>query len=293
MPNIFRVSVPQRLSAARVRPHKILQNLRNYVQKVLEKVLRDVRNNRRFDSLQEEINNIAKRQEGEHNLEVNAQIWHSQAEQLRDLLESDKKANEEDRKEMMSLAQESDARVDHAIFLNSAKLSYAERWAKAKLEQQELKLKLRKTDMLNELSDCTKEYSAEQVVSAEMTAYLEADIRVKEKQVVEWTKRYNEEVAQLQWEIDELKREVEEQKFEIGEMRALRDRRQEFIDECVAEEKRLQEEARYWKKLNKAATIIQAMWKGYMVRRKLENLREKMKNRKKLKRAKKAHVKKR
>lgn len=96
---------------------------RNYLQKVLERVLRDVRYSRRFDSLQEEINNIAKKQEDEHNLEVNAQIWRSQAEQLRELLESDKKASEEDRKETTSLAQESDAQVDHAIFLNSAKLS--------------------------------------------------------------------------------------------------------------------------------------------------------------------------
>lgn len=91
--------------------------------KVLENVLRDVRNNRRFDSLQEEINNIAKKQEGEHNLEVNAQIWQSQAEQLRELLDSDKKTNEEDRKETMHRVQESEANIDHAIFLNSVKLS--------------------------------------------------------------------------------------------------------------------------------------------------------------------------
>lgn len=48
-------------------------------------------------------------------------MWLSQAEQLRKLLESDEKANEEDREKAIELAQESDAQVDHTIFLNNGK----------------------------------------------------------------------------------------------------------------------------------------------------------------------------
>lgn len=92
---------------------------------VLKKVLHEIKNHRRFDSLQKEIDNIKKKEEDERNLEKSAQTWFSQAEQLRELLESDKKANEEDRKRTIELAQESDARVDHAIFLNSGKLGNA------------------------------------------------------------------------------------------------------------------------------------------------------------------------
>lgn len=95
---------------------------RNYVCEVLKKVLHEIKTRKRFDSLEEEINNILKKQEGERNLEESAQKWLSQAEQLRRLLESNNKANEEDRKRTIELAQESDARVDHAILLNSGKL---------------------------------------------------------------------------------------------------------------------------------------------------------------------------
>jgi len=195
------------------------------VYQVLERVLRDIKNNGRFDSLQKEIDNIAKKQESERNLEANAQIWLNQAKELQELLESNKKANEEDRENIIKLAQESDAQVDHAIFLNSGKLGkihhfhtckyisssilscsgYAEKWEKARLEQQELKLHLQKKDMLNKLSDYSKEYNAEQIISAEMNAYLEADIKEKEEQVIMWTKRYNEEIVERQQEIDELK----------------------------------------------------------------------------------------
>lgn len=73
------------------------------------------------------------------------------------------------------------------------------------MEQQDLKLKLQKTNKLNELNDYTKEYDEEQIVLAETTTYLEANIKDKEEQVAEWTKKYSKEIVQRQREIDELK----------------------------------------------------------------------------------------
>lgn len=73
------------------------------------------------------------------------------------------------------------------------------------MEQQDLKLKLQKTNKLNELNDYTKEYDEEQIVLAETTAYLEANIKDKEERVAEWTKKYSKEIVQRQREIDELK----------------------------------------------------------------------------------------
>lgn len=72
----------------------------------------------------------------------------------------------------------------------------------------------------------------------------------------------------------------------MEKMRDLIDKQQKLIDECIAEEKRLQEEA----KLNKAATIIQSIWKGYMVRHQLgqyKNLLKRLRKQKKLREQKK------
>jgi len=92
------------------------------VYKVLERVLHDVRNNRRFDSLQEEINNITRKQEDERDLETSAQVWFAQVKQLRETLEYNKTVNEKDAERKIKYAQESDAQVDHAILVNSGKL---------------------------------------------------------------------------------------------------------------------------------------------------------------------------
>lgn len=66
--------------------------------------------------------------------------------------------------------------------------------------------------------------------------------------------------------------------------------RQEFIDECITEEKKLQEEAKYQEKLDKAATVIQSVWRSYMVRHELgkyKGLRKRLKRYKKLRKLKK------
>lgn len=59
--------------------------------------------------------------------------------------------------------------------------------------------------MLNELDDYSKEYNAEQVISAEISSYLEADAKEKEEQLIAWTKKYNEEIVNRQQEIDDLR----------------------------------------------------------------------------------------
>lgn len=70
-------------------------------------------------------------------------------------------------------------------------------------------------------------------------------------------------------------------------MHALMDERQKFIDECIAEDERLKKE----EKLNKAATLIQSIWRGYMVRQQLgkyKGLRKRLKKRKRLSKQKRA-----
>lgn len=64
-------------------------------------------------------------------------------------------------------------------------------------------------------------------------------------------------------------------------MRTLMEKRQKFIDKCIAEEEILKKE----EKLNKAAIIIQSLWRGHMVRQQLgkyKGLRKRSKKRKKL-----------
>jgi len=69
-------------------------------------------------------------------------------------------------------------------------------------------------------------------------------------------------------------------------MRFSRDKQEELINACIIEERRLREEIEEINRLNRAAIIIQAAWKGYMVRHELgkyKNLRKRLKKRKRKK----------
>lgn len=71
----------------------------------------------------------------------------------------------------------------------------------------------------------------------------------------------------------------------MEKMRALIDERQKIIDECIAEEEMLKKE----EKLNKAATLIQSIWRGHMVRQELgkyKGLRKRLRKRRRLSRKK-------
>lgn len=73
----------------------------------------------------------------------------------------------------------------------------------------------------------------------------------------------------------------------MEKMRTLMDERQKFIDESIVEDERLKKE----EKLNKAATLIQSIWKGYMVRQQLgkyKGLQKRLKKQKRQSKQKKA-----
>jgi len=84
-------------------------------------------------------------------------------------------------------------------------IDYAEKWSKARLEQQDIKVQLQRADLLDKLDDNSKEYNMEQIISSEMDIYLNADIEKKENEIIMWTTEYNKQFMEQQQEIDELK----------------------------------------------------------------------------------------
>lgn len=55
----------------------------------------------------------------------------------------------------------------------------------------------------------------------------------------------------------------------MQESRNLQKERQIFIDAYIEEQEKIKSEMDYWDAVNSAATLIQAVWRGYMVRHEL------------------------
>ncbi|KAI4479935.1 hypothetical protein M0804_010674 [Polistes exclamans] len=262
-----------------------LQRDRTYVHKILNETLDEIKHFRKFERLEQEVNNIAKMFEDEHNLEENCTIWENQVNQLRKLIKDEASRKEREKRELLELAQITNGKVDDTVYEIALKMGYVENWEKARLTQQKLKHDVEEQDLLNELNEYRKEQSLEEIVIRKLSAYYEENIKDMEDEMFAWTNRYNNEIERRQREIDDLKVKVEEQKIEIQDLRAMKDERDAIIDANLAEIKRLEDEAKYQAILDRAATIIQSVWRGYMVRHQLgeyKDLRVRLRKRKKL-----------
>ena len=95
---------------------------RTYIYDVLKGTLRDILCERRYDRLETEVDDTVRTLEGEHNLEVNNEIWTGQIKQLQELIESDRVKNEQDAKNFLAKARRINVEVDNCRIVNSYNL---------------------------------------------------------------------------------------------------------------------------------------------------------------------------
>ncbi|XP_063974594.1 uncharacterized protein LOC135161180 [Diachasmimorpha longicaudata] len=243
-----------------------LQRDRTYICNVLKEMLQELRLCRRYDRLEREIDKISKAAEDEHNLEVNHEIWTEQMDQLVALIQSERLDSEIEVKKRISGVHESAADIDDAIFLSRSKLGYVRRWESARLEGQRLQLEMQEQVYQDQLSDYDYKEAAEEVISEEIRAYLQQDINKMEGNYEEWMTRFNDEIDQLDEEIEYKRQDIEEAERNLETKTTLSTERQRFIDDCVMRRTAMADERAYWDAIHRAAAVIQALWRGFMVR---------------------------
>lgn len=135
------------------------------------------------------------------------------------------------------------------------------------------------------LSDCMNEERLDEMVSSDLRAFLRADISKVEAEIQSWQARYNDDIDYHQRQIDDMTEEIKDTKEALEIKYKISDQKQAFIDECEAEKGKQVKEAEYWSAIHAAATSIQALWRGYIVRHELgryKGLKGKLKRRKRL-----------
>lgn len=84
--------------------------------KILNETLDEIKHFRKFERLEQEVNNIAKMFEDEHNLEENCTIWENQVNQLRKLIKDEASRKEREKRELLELAQITNGKVDDTVY---------------------------------------------------------------------------------------------------------------------------------------------------------------------------------
>ncbi|XP_015595179.1 dynein regulatory complex protein 9 [Cephus cinctus] len=246
-----------------------LQRDRYYAYCVVSDTTEELMKNGTYNSLQNTVDECVRTEEGEHILQVNCQIWAEQVKQLYDLICLKNIENQENFAKCAEAAVKLNAEVDNTIFLNGSKLAYLERWEAARLELHYCRMKMKEQELDNKLTECALMERMDAIVAGEVCTYLQASMKDMEDEIMVWTSQYNEEIERREQEINEFKEQISEQKMILEQLYFVRDERQQLIDECEAETLRAKEKAEYWKIVHRSATIIQSLWRGYIVRNQL------------------------
>ncbi|XP_058799313.1 dynein regulatory complex protein 9 [Phymastichus coffea] len=246
-----------------------LYDNRDLVCNVFQKVACELRQRGTYDWLRCEVNTIIDSKEKEKYLEINRKIWLDLIKKLRESQKQIKDEFEKKKSEYTEDFEKLAAEIDTSYCDNRDKLDYIRRWEKSKLEQHNYRLTVHEESVLNEIKELEIERKRDAKVSEELQSYGKSAIYSCENEIASWTERYHEELEKRQQEINQLQESIEALQESLEKIRDLQKERQVVVDEYMEEQKKINDENEYWKTVNEQATIIQSIWRGYMVRHRL------------------------
>lgn len=82
---------------------------------------------------------------------------------------------------------------------------YVENWENARFNQHSLKITTEEQDLLNEIDEYQKKQIIEKIVTDEICAYYQENIKNMENEMLEWSDQYDQEMEKRQRDIDNLK----------------------------------------------------------------------------------------
>lgn len=157
--------------------------------------------------------------------------------------------------------------LQHEMFRYGVYLSYFKDWAEAEFESEKYdKDKHYFKWIENELKRCEQACDTESRVHRDVLMFLKLSTTKLEKDVKRWSNKYDKDMEEKDSEIATMKQKRKDLHKRMGEMLHTFDSRQSEIQAYLKERAERERKAAEEKRLNDAATRIQAWWRGTMVR---------------------------
>lgn len=84
--------------------------------KILKMTLDEIKHYRKFNVLEEEVNDIMRMLEDENNLDKTCTFWENQVNQLRQLIKDETSKQEREKRQLLKSAQMTKAKIDDTIY---------------------------------------------------------------------------------------------------------------------------------------------------------------------------------
>lgn len=159
--------------------------------------------------------------------------------------------------------------MESFLFDNALKLRYVENWENARIEQGYMLCDQQEEELTNKINKYKNEIEKEIRINAEIESYIAENQKDMEDAIESWTHRYETELEEKQTQIQMYKEKRDEQQKRYKAMLVDFDKHAKEMQDWIEYREKKRERDELEEKQNKAATKIQAWWRGEMFRHQL------------------------
>ncbi|PNF40858.1 hypothetical protein B7P43_G15934 [Cryptotermes secundus] len=234
---------------------------------ILQKTLEELKLKKSFKTLVK-VSELEVQQQNEEAELISAEERNvKETNKLHNILEGDlKKGMDKMNKKSDTIAWLKDE-IHDTLFMNDLKFKYISKWERAREEQNGARLSHSEKRLQDRLIDLQDSTDMELRSHVEIEMYLKQAITNLEAEIERWMEKYNTELEDRETELQNLQAKRAMKYKELQALASLYQERQKEIDAYLAYKEKQAAKAAHEAFLYRMATIIQAWWRGTMVRR--------------------------
>ena len=270
--------------AKRLKSHpSVVQNLlkiqqeRNSLQTLISKTIRDLRESR-FDTL---INAVEEEYKKKNTLQNTINKENEAYELLKELqmdLANEKKLLEDESNDRNQVTQQLKDTIQEINALTVSEQKYIKKEIKAHENSIRQQCQTKENNLIDMKSNLQKKIEVETRVHEKTIDYLSRQRETLENSIQDWMTRYEEDTERKANELEALRQNRTNDLDRFEELMIQFEELQKVVEEDRLNKERMEKEQQLLNKLNKAAKIIQRIWRAYFKKRKESQVNNFQKN---------------
>ncbi|XP_044268417.1 dynein regulatory complex protein 9-like [Tribolium madens] len=239
----------------------------SWLENVLKSVIIDLQKSFYFDDFIKILNEDNLTRQEEHTLLTSKMFNLHEVKKLRTYLDLEKKELNRELQDVTEELGNFKDQLNDDIIESGVKLNYLKEWQKSRQEQNTSILNRQEQKLIKMAENMNAEIEKEIVIHEDMFSFLEMSLSEFQEEITKWMEKYDVDMEELEKAVEKKKIDLEQQKDNYLKLLEEYNSRQEEMDKYKAHKLQMQREAEELQRQTRAATRIQAWWRGVMFRK--------------------------
>ncbi|KAF4525745.1 hypothetical protein B566_EDAN002005 [Ephemera danica] len=254
-----------------------LQKDRALLEYILKEAVEELRNSRSFNKLHLKVTQFQREHREERKLFTELIELGLTAPGLKKDLASEKQKTRFELQESLKTLAKVQDKVARVRAEGATNKALAVKWETARAGQLDMKLTMDEEGLEKKLEEVARDTDVELRVHAELETFLQATVQDLQEQTEEWKEKYDKDKAEKEEKLAALKQKRDKNMKELKALADLYCRHKKELREYETQREQRQLALEKMRYENEKSILIQAWWRGVMVRRGLGPYKKKKK----------------